>query len=276
MKAAVTKFTKRFITRHPLLYYIRFLLLSKNLGKENLDEVGRYNRTNDIKDVPPLFFEINSKLGITEADSTLEKARKIAKFLQTNAGAGPAISLSSGRTLEILVSGKGGVCNDFSMVFNVFCLINNIPSKEWNCVEKFYKVDYGHTFNEIYCANTKKWIAIDIGKMLYFVDTDDKTPLSAVELFKGLRNGKSLNFKCLSEDCPPNLDRIYSVFSKNAIPYITSNYKAVQTDHYLEKFRVLPLFAIGAITVILRKHYSFVFVIDDYKQKLLPNTLSSE
>lgn len=276
MKAAVTKFTKRFITRHPLLYYIRFLLLSKNLGKENLDEVGRYNRTNDIKDVPPLFFEINSKLGITESDSTLEKARKIAKFLQTNAGAGPAISLSSGRTLEILVSGKGGVCNDFSMVFNVFCLINNIPSKEWNCVEKFYKVDYGHTFNEIYCANTKKWIAIDIGKMLYFVDTDDKTPLSAVELFKGLRNGKSLNFKCLSEDCPPNLDRIYSVFSKNAIPYITSNYKAVQTDHYLEKFRVLPLFAIGAITVLLRKHYSFVFVIDDYKQKLLPNTLSSE
>ncbi len=276
MKAAVTKFTKRFITRHPILYYVRFLLLSRNLGKENLDEVGIYNRTNDVKDVPKIFFDINSQLGITNADNTLEKARKIANFLQVNSASGPAISLSSGRTLETILQGKGGVCNDFSMIFNVFCLINNIPSKEWNCVEKFYKVDYGHTFNEIYCEDYKKWVAIDIGKMLYFVDKDDKTPLSALELFTGLRSGTSLNFKCLSQSCPPNLDRLYSVFSKEAIPYITSNYKAVQTDHYLEKFRLLPLFAIGAITVLLRKHYSFVFVIDDYKQKLLPENLYSQ
>ncbi len=276
MKAAFTSFTKRFITRHPILYYVRFLLLSRNLGEENLDEVGRYDLTNDIKDVPKIFFETNSKIGLLDSDNTLEKAQKIVLFLHKNSLPGPSISLSSGRTLQLILAGKGGVCNDYSMVFNVFCLINNIPSKEWNCVNKFYNVDYGHTFNEIYCAKLKKWIAIDVGKMIYFVDIDEKTPISALELFTGLRAGKTLKFKCLSTELPSQLERLHNVFSDMAIPYVTSNYKSADCDRYLEKFRLLPLFAIGAITVLLRKHYSFVFVMDDYKQKLLPEYLTSE
>lgn len=270
MKAAFTNFTKRFITRHPILYYVRFILLSRNLGEENVDNVGRYDLTNDISEIPQIFKDNNDKLGLLQTDTALEKVRKIANFLRIHSKAGPAISLSSGRTLELLLAGKGGVCNDYSMVFNVFCLLNNIPSKEWNCVDKFYKVNYGHTFNEIYCSHNNKWIAIDIGKMVYFTDVDKKTPLSALELFTGLRAGKPLNFKELSNECPPNLDRLTSVFSDAAIPYITSNYKAAQADHYLDKFRALPLFVIGAIVVLLRKNYSFVFVIDDYKEKLLP------
>ena len=270
MKAAFSTYTKKFVTRHPILYYVRFMLLSRNLGNESIESVGRYDLTNCVDDIPQIFRDYNQTLGFTDSDTTLDKVRKIGCFIQKNAAPGPAISLSSSRTLEYILAGKGGVCNDFSMVFNVFCLLNGIPSKEWNCVEKFYNVHYGHTFNEIYCKELKKWVAIDIGKMLYFTDVDTEKPLSAIQLFTGLRAGKELNYTCISDNCELNTERLTSVFSNTAIPYITSNYKAVQTDYYLEKFRVLPLFLIGAIIVLLRKNYSFVFVIDDYKEKLLP------
>lgn len=268
MKAAFNRLIKRFITRHPILFYIRFILLSKNLGDQNLDDVGRYDLTNKREDIPQIFKDYNPKINIVSTDTTVEKVSKIASFLQRHSRPGPAICLSSSQTLELVLAGKGGVCNDYSMLFNVFCLLNNIPSKEWNCVEKFYNVIYGHTFNEIYCDESQKWIAVDVGKMLTFTKTDGRTPISALELFKGLRAGQPLCYKNLSAECDVNQERLRCVYSKTAIPYVTSNYNAVETDRYLEKLRVFPLFFIGAITVLLRKNCSFVFVLDDYKKLL--------
>ncbi len=260
--------------RHPVLYYIRYLLLAKNSDRNDSDNLGRFDWINSPADVPDLFHEVNKEIAVDSNADDFLKALQIAAFLRNKTPVGPALSSSSERTLRGMLYGKGGVCSDFSMVFNQFCLLNKIPSKEWNCVDRFYKTTYGHTFNEIYSKELEKWIAIDAHKGIYFVD-DHEVPLSVVDLFEGLRQDQLLNLRFISEYRPLRPERLSYVFSKTAIPFLTHNYKSAVNDYYLEKFRNLPTFVINAMLILLRQNYSFIFILDDYKQKLLPRYFRS-
>ncbi|MBF6607575.1 MAG: transglutaminase domain-containing protein [Flavobacterium sp.] len=260
------------LQRHPILYYIRYILLAKNTRKSEAELVGRFDKVNQISDIPKLYFEVNKTIGISDDADEFDKALQISSFLRSRTPVGPSLSSSSKRTLYGMLYGKGGVCNDFSMVFNNFCLINNIPSKEWNCVDRFYKTTYGHTFNEIFSSRHQKWIAIDSHKGIYFLDNDN-SPMSVIELFESLRNHQPLRLAYISGYRPPNPERLKHVFSGKSIPFVTHNYKAAVVDNYLEKFQSLPMFLINALLILQRKNYSFVFVLDDYRRQLLPESL---
>ena len=257
------------IKRHPVLYYIRYFLLSQNISKKvSVDDVGCFNNINDVKDVPQLFFEVNHEMRLTGADE-FEKAQEIAVFLRSRTPVGPAQSKSSGRTLEGMLYGKGGVCSDFSQVFNIFCLINNIRVKEWNCVDTLYGARFGHTFNEIYSSALQKWVAIDTHKGFYFTGDDD-TPLSAIETFTRLRQVKKVDFVYFSEYRPPKPERLPMVYSASTIPFIISNYRISVNDQYLSKFEKMPSLVSSLAMIFTGKNHRFTFVLDDYRKKMLP------
>src|SRR6476620_9562432 len=199
---------RRIIFRHPLVYYSRYILLSKNCKVKSVDGVGCFNDVNNIDDVPKVYFEINSKIGLAPDADELEKALAIGTYLRMNIKGGHGLGLSSEETLTKMLAGIGGVCSDFSQIFNIFCFINGIKVKEWGCIDRFYKSQFGHSFNEIYSQKEQKWIAIDIHKSILFRDSEAKTLLSSVELFGHLRKNKKVEHVFFSGYMPEEIGRI--------------------------------------------------------------------
>lgn len=268
MKNLIKNKVSKIITRHPILYYIRYLLISKNHNQKCSDNIGCFNDSNSIEDVPLLFFEINKKINLPSSLDEFDKAILIANYLNKNSKAGQGLGLSSKITLEKLINGKGGVCSDFSLLFSVFCLINNIKVKEWGCTDKLYKSEFGHSFNEIYSTKQSKWIAIDSQKGIYFIN-NQMTPLSTIELFEYLRLGNDLEYILFSVYNPKNIVRLNSVYSKITIPFIINNYNLKINDYYLDKYQnKYPLLLINILLILKRKNHNFIFILDNYKKRL--------
>lgn len=264
------------VRRHPILYYIRFILISKNRKQNCINNVGCFNDINKKEDVPQLFFEVNERIPFSEHQDEFDKALTIARFLRENIKGGPGLGLSSKTTLQKMLDSKGGVCSDFSIIFCIFCLINDIKVKEWGCVEKFYKNIYGHSFNEVYSPKYEKWIAVDVNKGMCFNTSESDNPLSAFELFQYLREGNTLQMNFFSDFRPDNIQRLHQVYSKSSIPFIIINYRIKDNDYYLNKFEDrFPPFFTNAILILLGKNHQFLFVIDNYKKKLLPGYFQS-
>ena len=210
--------------------------MSENVKRSDLGDLGCFNDCNSLASIPPLYFEINNKIGLDASLDEYDKALQIGKFLRLNMKGGPGIGLSSQKTLEKMWANQGGVCSDFSQIFNIFCFINNIKVKEWGCIDRFYKTQFGHSFNEIYSSRRKKWVAIDIHKGMVFTDMTGDT-LSVVELFTVLRHGNPVNFVHYSQYVSPDHPRTPMVYASITIPFIIDNNKNDVTDFYFEKYQ---------------------------------------
>lgn len=262
-----------YLKRHPLLYFVRYILLSKNSKEKNIDAIGCFNDYNAIKDVPKIYFTVNDEINADQSLDEFERALVIAKFLRKRIGGGAGIGLSSEKTLEKMLNEGEGVCSDFAQIFNTFCLINNIRVKEWGCVECFYKSKFGHSFNEIYSSKLQQWIAIDIHKGILFRDVKNNGYFSVVGLFQDLRKGHTLEVEHYSEYTSPDPERIRMVYSGKTLPFLINNTENSAIDYYYNKFHnALPSVMINTLLIVLRKNHTFIFVMDNYKVELLPKT----
>ncbi len=263
----------KFFNRLPVAYLIRYALMSENVKMNQSDELGCFNKYNSVSSVPQLYFEVNNKINLNPDDDEYEKAIQIGKYLRANIKGGRGLGLSSKKALEKMITNEGGVCSDFSQIFNSFCLINNIKVREWGCIDRLYKAQYGHTFNEIYSSKRKKWIAIDIHKAIVFTDKEDIL-LSAFELFSTLRSGNPVEFLHYSDYISRDQARTPKVYAPTTIPFIISNEKSAESERYFEKYEeTLTPIVINIMVLLGRKGQKFLFVMDNYKNKLLPKFL---
>jgi len=228
-----------------------------------------FNDINKKEDAPSLFLKVNEKIPLEPEMDEFDKARAIAVYLRKQIPGGRGLGLSSNKALELMLAGDGGVCSDFSQIFNEFCVINDIKVREWGTVEKFYNPMFGHTFNEIFSTRLNKWIVIDVGKNLFYKGDGDE-PLSVIELFPYLRNGNQIKYEHFSDHVCIDLYKIDKTYSKFTIPFVISNYNNKEYDHYLNRYQYrMPSFMINALMIVLGKNYKFIFVLDNYRTKLL-------
>lgn len=263
---------KKKIRRHPLLYLTRYAFASKNGMHQYTDDMARFDEFNKVADVPDYFLKINQEIAIHQHTDELQKAQQIGIYLRIQCKPGPAIGLSPEATLKKMLHGQGGVCSDFSEIFNLFCLLNDIKVREWGCIDKFYKTKYGHSFNEIYSSTFKKWIAIDIHKGILFTDQDGNY-LSVIELFKYLRAGNPLVVQYYSDYRPPQPERLSLIYAASSIPFLidNKNYRYVCNFMRKHEYRYYKLF-MDAWVILRRRNPKFIFVLDDYKELLLKET----
>jgi hypothetical protein len=259
---------KKKMLRHPWLYVIRYALISKNGPTVYSDDLARFDQFNDLSVVPEYFFKINPQINLQPQADELEKAKQIGEYLRSNTKPGQAIGLSPETTLNKMLNGQGGVCSDFSEMFNLFCLINDIPVKEWGCVDQLYQTQFGHSFNEIYSTQKQKWIAIDVHKGILFKDSIGNY-LSTLELFRSLRAGSELHLEHYSDYRSPKIERLNFVYAAQTIPFLVDNRHFKYISNCFRKHeKKYPKPLIDSWIILNQKNQKFIFLLDNYKKLL--------
>lgn len=252
-----------YLRRHPLLYKIRYQLVSKTVSLETIENFC-YNDLNPKNNIPPLFFEINHLIfsGETKNLSDFEKAEKIAIWLKKNVKGGPGLGKSSAVALQKMINGEGGVCSDFSQIYSNFCVINDIKVKEWGLknLSQDSSVSGGHSFNEIYCKELQKWVMIDVAKSIIFYNGTKDAPLSTLEFIDFKKQEKEINIASIYENGNFDNRNINNIFlTSKSLPFVITNYNNKIYDYFLEKLDVFPEPIIHGILILIGKSYAFGF-----------------
>ena len=252
------------LRRHPLLYYARFWLLSKNSSLDGIESES-YNDFNPKDKIPKHFYAINDKIFSDSSSGTdLDKAKQIAIWLRENIRGGRGLSLASDEALKEMIAGNGGVCSDMSQIFNNFCVINDIKVREWGItIIPFDKKFGGHATNEIYCSDLGKWIMMDVSKSILFYLPNDSVPLSLKEVFTSkLKHTYSPFYGNIKNDI--QIKNYY--FNSKATPFLISRYNNNLYDKFLRKNNArLPIFFIHFYIYLIGKSYKYKFPLRDYR-----------
>ena len=256
-----------YLRRHPLLYKIRFRLVSKNSSLATIENFC-YNQLNNKADIPSLFFEVNTLLfANSRKDSTdFEKAVKIAIWLKDNIKGGPGLGKSSTTALSKMLNGEGGVCSDFLQIYNNFCVINDLKVKEWGMksLSTDSNVAGGHSFNEVYCNEFQKWIMIDVAKSVLFYHTNKDIPLSTLEYIQLKKEGKEITITSIESNDSIDNQNVNNIFLySNSLPFVISNYNNKNIDFFLDKLGFFPESIIHGLLILIGKGYTFEFPIEE-------------
>lgn len=252
-----------YLRRHPLLYKIRFKVVSKKSSLESIEKFC-YNDINTKNNIPKLFWEINDLIffGVSKEINDFEKSKTISLWLKNHIKGGPGLGKSSTTALSKMIKGEGGVCSDISQIFSNFCVINDIKVKEWGMksLSPDPKISGGHSFNEIYCNTFQKWIMIDAAKSILLYDSDKKIPLSALEYIQLKAESKKIiisNIVTAEEVMDTNSNQIYLL--SNSSPFVITNYNNKAYDYLFDKLDFLPVSIIHGILFLIGKGYKFEF-----------------
>lgn len=252
-----------YLRRHPLLYKIRFRLVSK---KSSLDSIESfcYNDINKKENLPKIYFELNNLIFPEEKIqlSDIEKGFKIATWLRNNIKGGPGLGKSSETALKKMINAEGGVCSDFSQVFNNFCVINDLKVKEWGVkiLNKNLIPLGGHSFNEFYAKELKKWILIDVAKSVIFYDTNEKIPLSTLEFLDLKSESEKINFLNFNDCTKSDENEINDIYLiPYSYPFLITNYCNKTYDSFLNNLNFFPESIIHGLLILAGKSYSFEF-----------------
>tara|TARA_R110002012_G_scaffold319389_2_gene539647 strand:+ start:32216 stop:33022 length:807 start_codon:yes stop_codon:yes gene_type:complete len=256
------------LKRHPFLYVMRFRLLSKNSNQAAITSCS-YNTLNSKTDIPAYFNTINSEIfkdGTPETD--LEIVKHLVIWLADHTTVGPGLSEPSDKALETLLYGAGGVCSDMAQVFNNFCVIHNIPVREWGTTSvPFNRANGGHSFNEVYIQDLQKWLLVDPSWGVFFFN-DNGDPLSVLEVYDLSRSGHAIAYDSFLPDQHIPLKQVHKNYlSSDIIPFLICDYQNKTYDRYLKLARpYLPVFMIHFMLYLFGKSYHYKFPLDDYKQ----------
>lgn len=264
----ILKKIKWTLKRHPFLYLTRFRLLSKNSSVVAIESCN-YNTLNKKEDIPALYYKINAEIfKEVTPNSDLELIKHLVTWLLEHTTFGPGLSEPSEKALDTLLYGNGGVCSDMVQVFNNFCVINDIPVREWGTTSApFNRSNGGHSFNEVYIKELQKWLLVDPSWGGMFHDADN-IALSVIEVYSLSRSKQPVHYKSFL----PNNDIAIEHIDKNYLnsditPFLICDYRNKIYDRVLKLARpYVPIFIVHFIVFISGQGYHYKFPLDDYRK----------
>ena len=252
-----------YLRRHPILYKIRYRLVSKTVSTNEINDFC-YNDINKKNKIPRLFFEINNLIfsGKSKELSDFEKAKTISIWLRNNIKGGPGLGKSSTTALLKMMNGEGGVCSDISQIFSNFCVINDLKVKEWGLksLSTDSRVSGGHPFNEVYCNEFQKWIMIDAAKSIFLYHSNKNIPLSTLEYIQLKEENKEIVIASIVTNeaiIDTNSNQIYLL--SNSSPFVITNYDNKMYDYLFDKLDFFPESILHGILILIGKGYKFEF-----------------
>jgi len=241
-----------FLNRHSIFYKMRFLLISRKTNYASIHGIS-FQAYNGPHEIPTLFKQMNELIKVQPNKSDFERSKDIASWMRKTMKGGCGLGLDSESTLHAMMTTKAGVCSDYSQLFNIFCLLNNIKVREWGVIKRD-TLHEGHAFNEVFDNFMKKWVLLDVSKLIYFKG-DTNTPLSVQEVFKKNANPQAVFFG--DHDKP--LKSLHVFDSAFFCPFIVSNYNNFKIDQIFKVAKSLPASVRHLMLLFTGRMYLFYF-----------------
>jgi hypothetical protein len=268
---------KKLLRRAPIFFPIRFwLVLTKPLKK--ILEEENYNSYNRKEDIPKSFYIENEKMKVV-GNTTFDKALYIAKYLKGNYPGGTKnLGYSSEKTLHTLQTKPEGTCGDYSQVFILFCILNDIKVREWGVHDKVYKNTVGHVFNEVFLPKQNQWMCIDLHFAVYFKDKATQQVLSMSDIIKRTAEEREETIEIAHflpvKDSDEGRDTVKkNYFGKTHLFFLITKYQNKKMDDELNRFSKLPIPLVHLWLIFTGKYYKYMLVFshkteDEINQKL--------
>jgi len=275
MKAFISKI-KYQLKRHPLLHKVRWFMITKS-PKSSFFNEENYNSYNKKKDIHPIFFEDNPITSSEKNLSTIVKVIKIAEHFNTFFKRGPGLGLASSESYITMRYKKGGVCSDYAQVFINFCIINDIKVREWGIKGGSQSVIGGHSFNEFWSEELKKWILIDVYNSVFIINKSSRELLSVSQLvdYMSSANADNLEFQQMVDvrkGLNKELLEQYFFDNKNLF-FLLTNYRIKPVDSVMKYQKKVPLIALHTALIVFKRYYNYRFYVNenniDYVRKTL-------
>lgn len=275
MKAFISRI-KYLMKRHPLLHKVRWFLVTKS-PKPSYFKSENYNAYNSKEDIHPIFFEDNPITDSEQSLSTLVKVIKIAEHFNTFFKRGRGLGLSSDESYVTMRYKKGGVCSDYAQVFINFCIINDIKVREWGIKGGTQSVVGGHSFNEFWSEELKKWILIDVYNSVFVINKSSRELLSVSQLVDYMSgfNADNLDFE-LMVDSRKVINKPYLknyFFDNRNLFFLLTNYRIKKVDGFLKLQNRLPLAVLHTALIVFKRYFNYRFYVNenniDYVRKTL-------
>lgn len=236
-----------------------------------------YNTYNKKEDIHPIFFEDNPLTEAEQKQSTMVKVIKIAEHFNDFFKRGPGLGYSSKDSYITMRYKRGGVCSDYAQVFINFCIINDIKVREWGVKGDPEKTGGGHSFNEFYSEELKKWILIDIHNGVFIKNKSSLELLSVTQLVDYMSgfNAENLEFEVMVDDRKgSDLDFLSKYFfdPKNVF-FLITNYRVKKMDSILRFQKHLPLIVMHMILIVLGRYFNYRFYVNGNNIKHVQNYL---
>ncbi|MDN5214378.1 transglutaminase-like domain-containing protein [Fulvivirgaceae bacterium BMA12] len=269
-----------FLKRHPVFYSTRFWLTIKKPGKNDFYEehCNKYVRKDKI---PIEFREEIKRIGVKKGNSSFVAAKKIIRYMNKHYGKGRGLGYSTVEILRLLKNNGGGTCSDYSNIFTALCLALNIRVREWGLVGSLkYKntgKNLGHSFNEIYCHQWKKWILFDPFFGVYFESKDNKQPLGTTEVidFHTRDTGRIRQVHFLS-DRPMKVGRkakIARYYLEKNIFFLLKGYNIFSQDRILRMHKKFPLPVLHFLLILCNRYHSYIIYLNSDNRHLVKRQL---
>ncbi len=84
-----------FFNRHPIAYFVRYAVVSENVKKSDIGDLGCFNDFNTLESIQKLYFETNEKIVIDASLDEYDKALQIGKLSRFHMKGGAGLGLSS-------------------------------------------------------------------------------------------------------------------------------------------------------------------------------------
>ena len=275
MKAFINKM-KYQMKRHPFLHKVRWFLVTKS-PKPIFFKDENYNSYNPKEDIHPIFFEDNPITDSEQNLSTLVKVIKIADHFNTFFKKGPGLGLASDDSYITMRYKKGGVCSDYAQVFINFCIINDIKIREWGIKGGTQSVIGGHSFNEFWSEELKKWILIDVYNGTFITNKSSRELLSVSQLIDYMTgfNADNLDFELMVDRVEP-LNKAYLAnyfFDNRNLFFLLTNYRIKKVDAFLKHQNRIPLAILHTSLIFFRRYFNYRFYVNENNIEFVRNTL---
>lgn len=262
--------------RHPFLHKVRWFLVTK-APKAVFFKDENYNAYNCKKDIHPIFFEDNPITDSEQHLSTLVKVIKIAEHFNTFFKRGRGLGLASDDSYMTMRYKKGGVCSDYAQVFINFCIINDIKVREWGIKGGTQSVIGGHSFNEFWSEELKKWILIDVYNGMFIINKSSRELLSVSQLVDYMSgfNADNLDFEMMVDNAAglqkPYLSNYF--FDERNLFFLITNYRIRKVDAILKFQNRIPLAILHATLIFIKRYFNYRFYVNENNIGYVQQTL---
>lgn len=262
---------KKLLRRAPIFFPIRFWLVLTKPSKQLLEEEN-YNSYNRKEDIPQAFYTENEKMQV-KGETTFDRAVYIAQHLKGNYPGGTKnLGYSSVNTLHTLQTKPEGTCGDYSQVYILFCILNDIKVREWGVHDKVYKNTVGHVFNEVYLPEQNQWMCIDLHFAIYFRDKTTQRVLSIPDIISMTADGNKDNIEIVhilpvkdSDEGRAYIKSIY--FGRTYLFFLLTQYHNKKMDDMLNRFKKLPIPLVHLLLIFRGHYYKYMLVFSHKTEK---------